>query len=460
MEKKTMRAVRCHRFALVVEEDVKKDQRQGKRKSFKSRSVPLRLRDCLTLDTVPLPNEYFNINDDKLKSESKSTNANTNTKVLIRTEYAGIQYPDALQAQGLYQIKPNLPYTPGMDVVGVVVKVIHPSSRQTNNINNNNNNNNNNNSMILQLRPGDRVLATMLESGGTGGMSQFVVVPLKFVHKLPENIITSASAASAAAFANVGRNYFAAYHSLVEVGNINIRTINDSNNQKQKQKQKIVLVTGASGGVGMATIELAKAMGCTVIAGVGSTDKMNGPNLVGANAVFCYGRSKNERRDFRKQVLKFCHNSRAAGVDLIVDVVMGDLFEEALIGCVKPLGTIALVGFAAGQRKIRPGLLLVKEVRVAGSIWGRVANEATEQQGENNKYRTMVDTILGYFANGKINPRVDRIVPLSKFIDAFEVFEVNKGKGNTVVSFVDENYETNNENGDDQNYRHRGRSRL
>jgi NADPH2:quinone reductase len=459
-----MRAVRCHRFALV-EEDVEKgqkDQLQRQRKSFKSRSVPLRLRDCLTLDTVPLPNEYFNNIYDELKSESKS-----NTKVLIRTEYAGIQYPDALQAQGLYQVKPPLPYIPGMDVVGVVVKVIHssssPSSRQTNN-----NNNNNNNSMIL-LRPGDRVLATMLESGGMGGMSQFVVVPLKFVHKLPENIITSSSS-SAAAFANVGRNYFAAYHSLVEVGKIDIRTNNDNDNTNDIQKQKIVLVTGASGGVGMATIELAKAMGCTVIAGVGSTDKMNGPNSVGADAVFCYGRSKNERRDFRKQVLKFCHttcnssrSANAVGVDLVVDVVMGDLFEEALIGCVKPLGTIALVGFAAGQRKIRPGLLLVKEIRVAGSIWGRIANSATEQQGENNKYRTMVDTILGYFANGKINSRVDRIVPLSKFIDAFEVFEVNKGKGNTVVSFVDENEtnnETNNESGNDRDYRLKRRSRL
>ncbi|OEU23039.1 NAD(P)-binding protein, partial [Fragilariopsis cylindrus CCMP1102] len=440
---KTMRAVRCHRFALVEEEEdvekgVQKDH-QRQRKSFKSRSVPLRLRDCLTLDTVPLPNEYYfnNRHDDETKSESSESN---NTKVLIRTEYAGIQYPDALQAQGLYQVKPALPYIPGMDVVGVVVKVIHPSSGQANNYNGNSNSNNNN--MIL-LRPGDRVLATMLESGGTGGMSQFVVVPLKFVYKLPENIITSSSsssslAAAAAAFANVGRNYFAAYHSLVEVGRINIRTNNDndSNNDNniKKQKQKIVLVTGASGGVGMATIELAKAMGCTVIAGVGSTDKRNGPNSVGADAVFCYGRSKNERRDFRKQVLQFCHTTTTSvGVDLVVDVVMGDLFEEALIGCVKPLGTIALVGFAAGQRKIRPGLLLVKEVRVAGSIWGRIANEATEQQGENNKYRTMVETILGYFANGKINPRVDRIVPLSKFIDAFEVFEVNKGKGNTVV---------------------------
>ena len=480
---KTMRAVRCHRFALVEEEEedvekgVQKDH-QRQRKSFKSRSVPLRLRDCLTLDTVPLPNEYYFNNkhdDDETKTESSESN---NTKVLIRTEYAGIQYPDALQAQGLYQVKPALPYIPGMDVVGVVVKVIHPSSGQANNYNGNSNNNN----MIL-LRPGDRVLATMLESGGTGGMSQFVVVPLKFVYKLPENIITSSSSSSslaaAAAFANVGRNYFAAYHSLVEVGNINIRTNNDNDinndNNIQKQEQKIVLVTGASGGVGMATIELAKAMGCTVIAGVGSTGKMNGPNSVGADAVFCYGRSKNERRDFRKQVLQFCHttttcnsnsrsaNDKAVGVDLVVDVVMGDLFEEALIGCVKPLGTIALVGFAAGQRKIRPGLLLVKEVRVAGSIWGRIANEATEQQGENNKYRTMVETILGYFANGKINPRVDRIVPLSKFIDAFEVFEVNKGKGNTVVSFVDENEtndETNNQNSNDWNYRHKRRSRL
>ena len=121
----------------------------------------------------------------------------------------------------------------------------------------------------------------------------------------------------------------------------------------------------------------------------------------------------------------------------MVDVVMGDLFNDALVGCLKPLGTIALVGFAAGQRPIKPGLLLVKEARVAGSLWSSVASEASEDDSS-NRYRRMVETILGYLADGSIKGRVDRIVPLSEFIQAFEIFENNQGRGNTVVSFVDD----------------------
>jgi len=252
-----------------------------------------------------------------------------------------------------------------------------------------------------------------MDSGGTGGLSEIVLVRLKHVMKLPrlENL------AKAAAFANVGRNYFAAYHSLVEVGHIdpNSRTTNDS---------KIVLVTGASGGVGMATIELAKAMGCIVVAGVGSPAKKAGPESVGADAIVCYGRTKAERKTFRKTVTAFCRQKRAKGVDLVVDVVFGDLFNDALVGCLKPLGTIALVGFAAGQRPIRPGILLVKEARVAGSLWGSVAVEASEDN-TSNKYATMVSTIVGYLSDGSISGRVDKLVPVSRFIEAFEIFEEN-----------------------------------
>eukprot|EP00536_Pseudo-nitzschia_multiseries_P012842 jgi/Psemu1/209748/e_gw1.511.3.1 len=419
-----IRAVRCHRFACVEEKST--DQKDNE--SFKigekraqattrtrfQRRLPkaLRLKDCLSLDHLPYPSDHA------------VDNKTRETRVLIRTEYVGIQYPDALQAQGLYQVKPRLPYVPGMDVVGIVTKVIPPENRgkETENYSNG-----------RTIQPGDRVLAVLMDFGGTGGLSEIVVASLKHVHKLPAHAEPqSYPVQSAAVFANIGRNYFAAYHALVEVGYIRP-------NDPEHNSNKVVLVTGASGGVGMATIELAKAMGCRIIAGVGSPSKRNGPASVGADAVFSYGRSKAERKQFRKQVLGMTRSTGASsfgGVDLVVDVVMGDLFEEALVGCLKPLGTIALVGFAAGQKPIRPGILLVKEARVAGSIWGHVALEASEDSSD-NKYRRMVETILGYFASGAIRGRVDRIVPLSNFIEAFEIFEENRGRGNTVVSFAD-----------------------
>ncbi len=403
-----IKAVRCYRFA-DVEQRFPNTTQQHRRPSFRSRKPKsLRLRECLTLDEVPYP------------SLPKETDE---TWIVIKTEYAGIQYPDALQARGLYQVKPRLPYIPGMDVVGTVMKVVAPAQ----------------NSSDPKIKPGDLVMATFLTSGGTGGLSEVVLAPLKHVFKLPPPSSKTSIPNSrhyGAIFANVGRNYFAAYHALVEVGQICPSASLSTNHSK------IVLVTGASGGVGMATIELAKAMGCIVVAGVGSPSKISGPESVGADAVFCYGRTKSERKAFRKQVTIFSQKqqrgTRGGGVHLVVDVVMGDLFQDALIGCLKPLGTIALVGFAAGQRPIKAGLLLIKEARVAGSIWTRIAFEANEKD-DNNRYSKMVHTILGYIASGKIPGRVDRIIPLSKFIEAFEVFEENKGRGNTVVSFVDEN---------------------
>jgi len=379
------------------------------------------LRDCLSLGEVPYPTVPENA---------------TETWIVIQTEHAGIQYPDALQARGLYQVKPKLPYIPGLDVVGIVLKVVVPptshssSSRPI--------------ATAAKVKPGDRVMATLIEVGGTGGLSEIVLAPLKHVFPLPAMTTTVNSLLAGAAFANIGRNYFAAYHSLVEVGHIEPMSSSSSNKIKSTNASTIVLVTGASGGVGMATIELAKAMGCTVVAGVGSLSKKTGPESVGADAVFCYGRTKPERKAFRTEVTRFCKqrqqrkNSRG-GVDLVVDVVMGDLFDDALVGCLKPLGTIALVGFAAGQRPIRPGILLVKEARVAGSLWGSVAVEANEDGTTSNKYSQMVENILGYLSDGSITGRVDRIVPVSRFIEAFEVFEENKGRGNTVISFVDEN---------------------
>ena len=194
-----IRGVQCHEFALVEEV---KDASKSKKSKFQKRLQPKKLREVLSLNEIKRP--FLSKNDQN--------------KVLIETRYAGIQYPDALQAKGLYQVKPNLPYIPGMDLTGFVVKV---------------------GSSVSNLKVGDRVLATMLKEGGTGGMSEIVKASSNLVYKLPDNVPMEACA-------NIGRNYFAAYHSLKTIGKIG--------------PSSLVLVDGASGGVGMATIELAKAM--------------------------------------------------------------------------------------------------------------------------------------------------------------------------------------------------------
>eukprot|EP00977_Amphora_coffeiformis_P021489 scaffold9371_cov211-Amphora_coffeaeformis.AAC.20 len=414
-----MRAVQCHEFSAVEAvvpalepKEAKEGGRHQQKVVFRPRSSPKRLCNVLTLDSVPVPRLDDSSNNDN------NTGSSSSSSVLIQVYYAGIQYPDALQAQGLYQIRPPLPYVPGMDVTGVIVQV---GSK-------NNNENTNNGHLFLSV--GTRVLATLLDHGGTGGLAEFVLVPVSHVYPLPHTVPLKAAA-------NIGRNYFAAYHSLHTIGQI---TGGGGGTEKNKDQNTpgtrpppLVLVDGASGGVGMAAVELAKAMQCHVIAAVSTVDKAVHPARVGADAVLVYGRTKAEHAQFKRQVRQTATQlGHPDGVDLIIDMVQGDLFETALLPSLRPLGTICLVGFTAGQKPIRPGLVLVKEARVVGSIWGRWAAEHPDHHRQN------VQTILHFLATGTIRPRVDRVFGVSDFMKAFELFETNQGRGNTVICFQPE----------------------
>ncbi len=345
-----IKAVRCHRFAGLDEKG-------------KPVPTPDPLRDVLALDEIPPP-------------ECEDGH------VLVLANYAGVQYPDALQAQGLYQVKPDLPYVPGMDVAGTVLET---------------------GAGVEHLEVGDRVFAQM----NIGGLAEVINVDAMSVWKVPDGVHLSK-------FANLGRNFFPAYHSLKIIGEV--------------APGDLVLVDGASGGVGMAAIQLAKAMGAQVIAGVSIPEKKEFPLAAGADRVLCYGRNRESHRNFKNEVKQAAAElGHPQGVDVVIDMVQGELFEAALVSSVRPLGKICLVGFTAGQKPIRPGMLLIKQAAAIGSMWGGWASAHPEAHQQN------VAEIINFMATGVVQPRVDRVFPLKDFVKAFELFEHNQGRGNTVL---------------------------
>ena len=350
-----IRAVRCHRYA-------------GLDDNGRPLPTPDPLKGVLSLDEIPAP-------------ECEEGH------ILVSTNYAGVQYPDALQAQGLYQEKPPLPYVPGMDLTGTVVEV-GPG--------------------VSGLHEGDRVIAQVT----SGALAEVVRVDARSVWKAPDNVPLSKCA-------NLGRNFFPAYHSLKIIGEVS--------------PGDLVLVDGASGGVGMAAIQLAKAMGAHVIAGVSVPDKQEFPASVGADRVLCYGRERDSYKSFKSDVKQAAGElGHPEGVDVVIDMVHGDLFDAALISSVRPLGKICLVGFTGGQKPIRPGLLLIKQAAVVGSLAGPWARANPERHQEN------VAEVLNFLATGAVAPRVDRVFQFEDFIESFELFENNQGRGNTVLCINEE----------------------
>jgi NADPH2:quinone reductase len=160
---------------------------------------------------------------------------------------------------------------------------------------------------------------------------------------------------------------------------------------------------------------------------------MGPPTEVAADRVLCYGKDRESYKQFKADVKQAAAElGHPDGVDLVIDMVQGELFEAALVSSVRPLGKLCLVGFTAGQKPIRPGILLIKQAAVVGSLWGPWARAHPQAHQQH------VREILAFMDSGAIEPRVDRVFPLEDYVQAFELFEHNQGRGNTVVCFKSE----------------------
>lgn len=265
-------------------------------------------------------------------------------QVLIDIKATGLGYVDALTVAGLYQIKPPLPFTPGNEIAGEII-AIGPK--------------------VKHLRSGQRVLAMPSQ----GGLADKIAIHENRCIPIPE-VLSFPAAASFLV------NYCTAYHGLDYCGRL--------------KRGEHLLVLGAAGGVGMAAIDVGKAMGATVIAAASSPEKRQACLDFGADKVIDY--SQDNWRDLLKEALD------GKPLDVVYDPVGGDFAEPALRS-LGPDGRFLVVGFAAGDiPKVPLNLALLKRCSIVGVNWGGHigANPSAS--------RPVTTTLLEWIAARKLKP--------------------------------------------------------
>lgn len=286
---------------------------------------------------------------------------------------ASLNFPDTLQIEGKYQFQPPMPFTPGSEVGGVIRKV-GPG--------------------LTGFEPGDRVMATP----SIGGMAEQVIVPAGSLRIIPDNM----DFPTAAGFAMV---YTTSYHALKQRGRL--------------QPGETLLVLGASGGVGMAAVELGKLMGARVIAAASSDEKLDFVRQAGPDELVNYGDGE------LKEKVKALTDGR--GADVIYDPVGGDLFDQCT-RCINWNGRLLVVGFTSGRIPSYPAnLALLKGSSMVGVFLGRFRKEEPEAYEQN------FHELLDLYRDGKIRPVVTRSYPLEDFVEAFNVFRNRKAMGKVTL---------------------------
>lgn len=294
--------------------------------------------------------------------------------VLVAVHAAGVNFPDTLIIQGRYQFKPELPFSPGGEVAGIV-REVGPG--------------------VTGIAPGDRVIAATT----WGGYAEEVVAEAKRVIPMPDGM----DFATAATFV---LTYGTSHHALKD--------------RSALQAGETLLVLGAAGGVGLAAVELGKAMGARVIAAASRDDKLATCREHGADETINYA-SENLR-----ERIKALTNGR--GVDVVYDPVGGDLSEPALRSMAWN-GRFLVVGFAAGSIPSIPlNLALLKGCSIVGVFWGAFMRNEPRRNEANLK------ELLDWFKGGKVRPHISARYPLERAADALRDVMERKVKGKVVLT--------------------------
>jgi len=294
-------------------------------------------------------------------------------QVVITVKACGVNFPDTLIIEGKYQFKPALPFSPGGEVSGIVKELGEG---------------------VNTVKVGDRVIAFT----GWGGFAEEVVTEAAKLIPIPGDI----DFATAASFTLV---FGTAHHALKDRAHI--------------KPGETLLVLGAAGGVGLASVELGKLMGARVIAAASSDEKLEVCKQHGADDVINY-----TNEDLRERVKTLTGGN---GVDVIVDPLGGNYSEPALRS-IAWNGRFLVIGFAAGDiPRIPLNLTLLKGCSIVGVFWGSFTEHEPRHNQEN------IQELLTWLAQGKLKPHISATYPLEHAADALNDVLNRKVKGKVVL---------------------------
>ena len=295
-------------------------------------------------------------------------------EVLVKVEAAGVNFPDALLVQGKYQIVIDPPFIPGNEICGVVESAGSNVSIPTG-------------TKVIGLPP-------------IGGFAEYVSINKNLI--IPVN-----SDFDVLSGASLPINYGTSYYAL-----------------KRRAKAvsgETVLILGASGGIGTASIQLSKIMGLNTICAVGSEEKEAYVRNLGADEVIRY-----DKEDLKESAKSLTNGN---GVDIVIDPVGGDATEQALRATAFN-GRLLVIGFANGQiPKISLNLTLVKGVSIVGVWWGRWTNTSPKETAED------FEELIGFVNSNQLEIEPKNIYTLEEASKALSNFLQRKNVGKTVIKF-------------------------
>ena len=289
-------------------------------------------------------------------------------EVVVDIKAAGLNYPDNLIVQGLYQFQPERPFSPGHEGAGFVSSVGEGVDMHS---------------------VGDSVAFFK----GFGAFAEKIVLPAQMAFPIPESFPLHIAA-------GVFMVYGTSYHALVQRASIN--------------KDDEVLVLGAAGGVGLAAVDIAKSFGARVVAAVSTKEKAEVCAGYGVDDVVVYGEKKLNKEDQKAFTKELKSKSVRGGFSIVYDPI-GDCFAEPALRSIGWGGTYLVVGFAAGKIPSFPAnLMLLKGCAVSGVFIGRFQQEEPEQNAQNLKE---IGELLG---GGKLTPFISETIPMADSIAAIE----------------------------------------